>query len=120
MVCGLAMLVYSLDTSANCKWTNQSTLWLCGQPKFEFRAITGTGGLSMPMFIALRRFTLLCTMVLEFIIFRKVQDRATLAAVAVMIAGTMHLLKAGPRPLKQLPCSFHAAATAVLARFSNH
>ena len=48
---------------------------------------SGTGGLSVPMFIALRRFTLLCTLLLEFLMFRRVHERTTYAAVAVMIAG---------------------------------
>lgn len=51
--------------------------------------LMGTGGLSVPMFIALRRFTLLCTVVLEFVMFRRIQDRGTYAAVAIMIAGAV-------------------------------
>ena len=41
----------------------------------------------MPMFIALRRFTLLCTIVLERFMLKKSHDNATIGAVAVMIGG---------------------------------
>ena len=39
------------------------------------------------MFIALRRFTLLCTIILERVMMNKRHDRSTLGAVAVMIGG---------------------------------
>ena len=39
------------------------------------------------MFIALRRFTLVCTIVLERSLMHKQHDRATLGAVALMIGG---------------------------------
>lgn len=41
------------------------------------------------MFIALRRFTLLCTLLLEWLMFRRVHERTTYAAVAIMIAGAL-------------------------------
>ena len=40
------------------------------------------------MFIALRRFTLVCTIVLERFMLNKVHDKATVGAVLVMIGGT--------------------------------
>ncbi|KAK9820998.1 hypothetical protein WJX81_006546 [Elliptochloris bilobata] len=49
--------------------------------------LVGTAGLNVPMFIALRRFTLLCTIVLERVMMNKRHDRSTLGAVAVMIGG---------------------------------
>lgn len=48
----------------------------------------GTGGLNVPMFIALRRFTLFCTIILERFMMQKKHDRSTLGAVGVMIGGT--------------------------------
>ena len=39
------------------------------------------------MFIALRRFTLLCTIVLERVLMAKRHDRSTIGAVGVMIIG---------------------------------
>ena len=53
------------------------TCWLCA----------GTAGLNVPMFIALRRFTLLCTIVLERFMMGKKHDRFTIGAVGVMIGG---------------------------------
>ena len=47
----------------------------------------GTAGLNVPMFIALRRFTLLCTIVLERLLLKKQHEKSTLGAVAVMIGG---------------------------------
>lgn len=44
------------------------------------------------MFIALRRFTLVCTIVLERSLMHKQHDRATLGAVALMIGGKAFLL----------------------------
>lgn len=51
--------------------------------------LVGTGGLSVPMFIALRRFTLVCTVVLEYVMFNRIRDRATYAAVAIMVTGAL-------------------------------
>ena len=53
----------------------------------RMRCAAGTGGLNVPMFIALRRFTLLCTIVLERVMMAKRHDRSTLGAVAIMIVG---------------------------------
>jgi solute carrier family 35 protein len=50
-------------------------------------ALVGTVGLSVPMFIALRRFTLALTMVMERVMLGKVHSRASAIAVALMIAG---------------------------------
>lgn len=47
----------------------------------------GTGGLNVPMFIALRRLTLLWTIVLERFVLQKVHENATLGAVVIMIVG---------------------------------
>lgn len=52
-------------------------------------ALVGTAGLSVPMFIALRRFTLALTMAMERVILGKVHSRASAAAVALMIAGAI-------------------------------
>lgn len=49
------------------------------------------------MFIALRRFTLVCTIVLERSLMHKQHDRATLGAVALMIGGKPSL------PVKSSP-----------------
>lgn len=54
--------------------------------------IAGTADLNVPMFIALRRFTLVCTIVLERSLMHKQHDRATLGAVALMIGGKTLLL----------------------------
>jgi len=51
----------------------------------------GTGGLNVPMFIALRRFTLLCTILLERFMYHKKHDPSTYGAVTTMIAGATHL-----------------------------
>ncbi len=59
-------------------------------------AVAGTGGLNVPMFIALRRFTLLCTIVLERIMYHKKHDPSTYGAITTMIAGTD--LRARPVP----------------------
>lgn len=48
------------------------------------------------MFIALRRFTLLCTVILERSMLHKQHDRATIGAVGLMIGGDLHVHK--------LPC----------------
>lgn len=50
-------------------------------------SIAGTADLNVPMFIALRRFTLVCTIVLERSLMHKQHDRATIGAVALMIGG---------------------------------
>lgn len=47
----------------------------------------GTADLNVPMFIALRRFTLVCTIVMERSLMHKQHDRATIGAVALMIGG---------------------------------
>ena len=52
-----------------------------------FMQIAGTAGLNVPMFIALRRFTLLCTIVLERFMMGKKHDRSTIGAVGIMIGG---------------------------------
>ena len=51
--------------------------------------IVGTAGLNVPMFIALRRFALLCTLILERVMMHKSHDKATAGSVAVMIVGKM-------------------------------
>lgn len=50
----------------------------------------GTADLNVPMFIALRRFTLLCTVILERSMLHKQHDRATMGAVGLMIGGTLN------------------------------
>lgn len=47
----------------------------------------GTGGLNVPMFIVLRRFTFLITIFLEVSFYRKTYDRQTLGSVALMVSG---------------------------------
>ena len=54
------------------------------------RYTAGTAGLNVPMFIALRRFTLLCTIILERLLLHKNHDRSTWGAVAIMIGGQQH------------------------------
>ena len=39
------------------------------------------------MFIALRRFTLVCTIVLERVMLNKMHDKSTVGAIAVMVGG---------------------------------
>ncbi|CAK0772874.1 hypothetical protein CVIRNUC_004008 [Coccomyxa viridis] len=51
--------------------------------------LMGTAGLNVPMFIALRRFTLLCTIVLERFMMGKKHDRSTIGAVGIMIGGAV-------------------------------
>lgn len=51
--------------------------------------LVGTGGLNVPMFIALRRFTLLFTILLERFWLKKTHDWATLGAMCLMIGGAL-------------------------------
>ncbi|PSC73804.1 UDP-N-acetylglucosamine UDP-glucose GDP-mannose transporter [Micractinium conductrix] len=51
--------------------------------------LIGTAGLNVPMFIALRRFTLLFTILLERFWLKKSHDWPTLSAVGVMISGAL-------------------------------
>ena len=51
--------------------------------------LVGTGGLNVPMFIALRRFTLLFTILLERYWLKKSHDWPTLSAMAIMIGGAL-------------------------------
>ena len=55
------------------------------------RPAAGTGGLNVPMFIALRRFTLITTMLLERIMYKRKHDRSTYGAVGTMILGAPSL-----------------------------
>lgn len=57
----------------------------------------GTAGLNVPMFIALRRFTLIFTIVLDYALFRKTYDAITISSVSVMVGGA---------PLVLSPCCF--------------
>jgi solute carrier family 35 protein len=51
--------------------------------------LIGTGGLNVPMFIALRRFTLLFTILLERFWLKKQHDWPTLSAMGIMIGGAL-------------------------------
>ncbi len=51
--------------------------------------LIGTGGLNVPMFIALRRFTLLFTILLERFWLKKTHDLPTLGAMGIMIGGAL-------------------------------
>jgi solute carrier family 35 protein len=51
--------------------------------------LVGTGGLNVPMFIALRRFTLLFTILLERYWLKKSHDWPTLSAMGIMIGGAL-------------------------------
>jgi hypothetical protein len=51
--------------------------------------LIGTGGLNVPMFIALRRFTLLFTILIERYWLRKTHDWPTLSAMGIMIGGAL-------------------------------
>ena len=53
------------------------------------RRPAGTAGLNVPMFIALRRFTLLFTILLERYWLKKVHDWPTLSAMGIMIGGAV-------------------------------
>ncbi|CAG9462528.1 unnamed protein product [Pedinophyceae sp. YPF-701] len=52
--------------------------------------LVGTGGLSVPMFIALRRFTVVVSLVLEYFVYKKTRSRASMAAVLLMVAGSLY------------------------------
>jgi hypothetical protein len=70
------------------------------------------------MFIALRRFTLLCTIVLERVMMAKRHDRSTLGAVAIMIGGASPVTAERARDLvtrlgciaQQSLCTHHVCA----------
>ena len=49
----------------------------------------GTGGLSVPMFIVLRRFTMVITVAIERLVYKQSHDWQVPAAIAVMIAGAI-------------------------------
>eukprot|EP00894_Picocystis_sp_ML_P004729 jgi/Pico_ML_1/55246/g970.t1 len=49
----------------------------------------GTQGLNIPMFVALRRFTILFTVIVEFLMFSRKQSAPTLSAVGIMISGAL-------------------------------
>lgn len=68
----------------------------------------GTGGLNVPMFIALRRFTLVTTMLLERSIYKRKHDRSTYGAVGTMIMGENH-----PRQPSSWEVSIHSHRCAV-------
>lgn len=51
--------------------------------------LVGTGGLNVPMFIALRRFTLLFTILLERYWLKRTHDWPTLSAMGIMIGGAL-------------------------------
>ena len=51
--------------------------------------LIGTGGLNVPMFIALRRFTLLFTILLERFWLKKTHDLPTMGAMGIMIGGAL-------------------------------
>mmetsp|Transcript_9728 Transcript_9728/g.59069 ORF Transcript_9728/g.59069 Transcript_9728/m.59069 type:complete len:284 (+) Transcript_9728:196-1047(+) len=82
-------------------------MYLVAKPKLELRiaksvlplsivnlfsisaGFMGTQGLNIPMFVALRRFTILFTVIVEYLMFRKRQSVPTLSAVAIMISGAL-------------------------------
>lgn len=81
----------------NCKWLVAPTVccscsavaWalnLLPLACLAFRG-AGTAGLNVPMFIALRRFTLLFTILLERYWLKKSHDWPTLSAMGIMIGG---------------------------------
>jgi len=49
--------------------------------------LIGTGGLNVPMFISLRRFSLVTTILCEWALYKKLQAGRTIAHVLVMVAG---------------------------------
>jgi len=51
--------------------------------------LIGTAGLNVPMFIALRRFTLITTIICEWVIYRKGQDLSTKVNVLIMVSGAL-------------------------------
>lgn len=82
-------------------------MYLVSRPKLELRiaknvlplsivnlfsisaGFMGTQGLNIPMFVALRRFTILFTVIVEYLMFRRRQSVPTLSAVAIMISGAL-------------------------------
>lgn len=51
--------------------------------------LMGTGGLTIPMFIALRRFTLVFTILIERFYLGKTHDWSTMGAVSIMVVGAL-------------------------------
>lgn len=49
----------------------------------------GTQGLNIPMFVALRRFTILFTVIVEYVMYKRMQTTATLLSVGLMILGAL-------------------------------
>lgn len=60
--------------------------------------LMGTGDISMPMFVALRRFTMVFTLILEYALYRKTRDAATKLAVVLMISGAFFAALTGQCP----------------------
>ena len=80
--------------------------------------VAGTADLNVPMFIALRRFTLVCTIVLERSLMHKQHDRATLGAVALMIGGKPPLPVTSSGPICYLTAAFQSSPTVYYLRSS--
>lgn len=73
----------------------------------------GTAGLNVPMFIALRRFTLLFTILLERFWLKKSHDWPTLSAMGIMIGGAPRL--SGPPATQQQGVGRQRSNTALTA-----
>ena len=73
-------------TPANIRKVFPLPLFFLGNLMF---GLLGTKGLALPMQIALRRFSVLLTMILEIFILRKKPDRTIISCVLVMILGSI-------------------------------
>ena len=51
--------------------------------------LVGTAGLTVPMFIALRRFTFVTTIIAEYVMYKRVQESKTYAWIAIIISGSL-------------------------------
>ena len=51
--------------------------------------LVGTAGLTVPMFIALRRFTFVTTIIAEYVMYKRVQETKTYAWIAIIISGSL-------------------------------
>ena len=84
LVLGLGPLSQACGLTA---WFLCCSAMICRGTTWSSLYCAGTAGLNVPMFIALRRFTLVCTILLERLLLGKQHEKATLGAVTVMVGG---------------------------------
>ncbi len=82
-----------------------ASLTLTASHRMRARHLAGTAGLNVPMFIALRRFTLLFTILLERFWLKKSHDWPTLSAMGIMIGGGSEVARSNAWLLSCV-CSF--------------